>query len=342
MNTNWQSTLEAAGAVFEAHSAENPATVSHFGNAHGELQAAASATVIVPLGHLGLIDVQGEDARAFLHGQFTSDINHLSAGKVQHSAWCTAKGRMLASFLIWRNGEDFRLAVSADLLAAVQKRLQMFVLRAKVKLADASDETVLLGIAGPTAGEALAAANLPMPTEALTSIDADGAQVIRLDGERLVVALPATRAPEVWAQLAALARPAGVPAWRWLDVRAGLPLITAATREEFVPQMADFEKIGGVSFHKGCYPGQEIVARTQYLGKVKRHLYRLDSPVPVVPGDDLHCPENPDQAIGKIVVGAHAPSGGYAALAVIQANFAHDVHLASKDGPTVAAAAINP
>ena len=133
-----------------------------------------------------------------------------------------------------------------------------------------------------------------------------------------------------------------LPAWRWLDIQAGFPLVTAATREDFVPQMADFEKLGGVSFHKGCYPGQEVVARTQYLGKVKRHLYRVTSDQALVAGIDLHSPDNPDQACGKIVSGAPSPAGGYEALAVVQSNFAGNLHLGSREGPQIEAVAVNP
>jgi folate-binding protein YgfZ len=338
MTPNWQTFLEAAGAVFDSATPE----VLHFGNAAGELQAAQAATVLVPLTHLGLIECAGDDAKSFLHNQLTSDINHLGAEQAQHSAWCTAKGRMLASFLAWRNGDAYHLALASELAAPVQKRFQMFVLRAKVNVADLSVTHVLLGLSGPQAGDALAAANLPLPAAPLSTVTAGGNRVIRLDADRVIIAAPAENADEIWRQLASIARPAGVPAWRWLDVRTGLPLVTGATREEFVPQMADFEKIGGVSFHKGCYPGQEVVARTQYLGKVKRHLYRLVSATTLQAGDDLHSPENPDQACGKVVTSAPSPAGGFEALAVVQSNFAHDVHLGAKDGPRVEAIPVNP
>lgn len=338
MNLDWQAFLTGAGANFDAATGE-PAG---FGDAPAELQAAQNATVLAPLLHLGLIDCAGEDAKAFLHNQLTSDINHLPADQAQHSSWCTAKGRMLASFLVWREDQAYRLALSADLVEAVAKRLKMFVLRAKVALADLSDSHALLGLSGPQAGDALAAANLPLPAQPLAATAAGEIRVIRLDERRFVIATPAAAAPDLWKKLVSVARPVGLPAWRWLDVQAALPLVTAATREEFVPQMADFEKIGGVSFHKGCYPGQEIVARTQYLGKVKRHLYRVSSQVPLKAGDDLYSPENPDQACGKIVSAAPAPAGGYAALAVIQSNFAATARLGALDGPAVETAAVHP
>lgn len=338
MNPLWRSFLESSEAVFADHAPD----LLHFGDAAGELRAAQERTVVVPLTHLGLIEAQGEDARSFLHSQLTSDVNHLAADKAQHAAWCTAKGRMQASFLLWCQDERYHLALAADLQEAVQKRLQMFVLRAKVRIAALNDQKILLGVAGPQAAEALADAALPCPPEPLGTASDAGVTVVRLDELRFVVAAPQAMMAALWQKLTVKARAAGLPVWRWLDIRAGLPLVTAATREEFVPQMADFEKIGGVSFHKGCYPGQEIVARTQYLGKVKRHLYRLISAEVLVAGADLHSPDNPDQACGKIVSAAPSPEGGFEALAVVQANFADSLRLGALNGPPVQAAAVNP
>ena len=336
MNPQWQQFLEASGARIATND------VTDFGDAAGELAACSSGTVIAPLAHLGLLEASGDEVKSFLHSQLTSDLNHLTADQAQHSAWCTAKGRMLASFVVWSEGDAYRLALAAELAEPILKRLQMFVLRAKVKLADLSPSTALLGLAGPRAEAALAAAGLPLPGSPLSTAAVADVRVIRLDHERFLICAPAAAAQSLWPRLATVARPVGVSPWRWLDIRAGLPLVTGATREEFVPQMADFEKIGGVSFHKGCYPGQEVVARTQYLGKVKRHLYRLVSATDLEAGDELHSPDNPDQACGKIVTGAPSPAGGFEALAVVQSNFAENVRLGGRDGPPVQATAINP
>ena len=338
MNPNWRSFLESTKAVFKDGSDE----VLNFGNASGELQTARNQTILVPLTHLGLIEASGDDAKAFLHSQFTSDINHLGGDQVQHSAWCTAKGRMQASFLAWREEDVFRLVVSGDLEAASLKRLQMFVLRSKVKLTSVTESRLLLGLAGPQAVEALGDAGLPCPVAPMTSAISTQANVIGLEAGRYIVAVQQETIADLWNNLTLKAQPAGLPAWRWLDVQAGFPLVTAATKEEFVPQMADFEKLGGISFHKGCYPGQEIVARTQYLGKVKRHLYRVTSDQLLEAGADLHSPDNPDQACGKIVSGAPSPTGGYEALAVVQSNFAGNLHLGSREGPKIEAVAVNP
>ncbi|MBW7899884.1 MAG: folate-binding protein YgfZ [Rhodocyclaceae bacterium] len=334
MNPTWKEALGAAGARFDDSRGDE---VADFGDAAGELAAARDATVLVPLTHLGVIRAGGEDAKSFLHNQLTSDINHLAADGAQHSAWCSAKGRMLASFVIWRDGGDYLLSLAADLQAAIARRLQMYVLRSKVTVADAG--LALFGLAGPQAAETLRAAGLPAPA-AMQTAAADGCTVLRLDGERFHVAAP-TAAADLWAKLAARARPAGLPAWRWLDVRAGLPLICEATKEHFVPQMANFERIGGVSFHKGCYPGQEIVARTQYLGKVKRHLYRLASETAMAAGDELYAEAVPDQSCGMVVSAAPSPAGGYEALAVLMETAADaGVRLRARDGALATAAAV--
>lgn len=338
MNPHWRSFLESTDACFAADVPE----VINFGDAQAELLAASRQTVLVPLTHLAAISASGEDAKSFLHSQFTSDINHLALGTAQHAGWCTAKGRMQASFIVWHEAQAYRMLLAADLLEASVKRLQMFVLRAKVKLA-AENETVLLGIAGPQAAEVLSDAGLAVPEAPLSVVSADqGIAVIHIDAQRYIVALPIETLPTLWQKLGIKARPAGVPVWRWLDVQAAFPLVSLATKEEFVPQMADFEKIGGVSFHKGCYPGQEIVARTQYLGKVKRHLYRLSADTPLPAGAELYSPDNLEQASGKVMLGAPSPAGGHVALAVVQSNYAGNLRLGTRDGAMVTAAAVNP
>lgn len=338
MNPNWRSFLESTEAAFDGDSNE----LTTFGDAAGELKAAGSQTVLVPLTHLSLLEAAGEDAKTFLHSQFTSDVNHLKEGQAQHAGWCTAKGRMQASFLVWRQNDAYRMLLAADLQEATQKRLQMFILRAKVKLQSLTDSLLLLGVAGPQAAEALTDAALAVPDEAMTTAVTGDQVVIRIDSQRFIVVVPEASVAALWQKLTVKARPAGLPAWRWLDIQAGYPLVTLATKEEFVPQMADFEKIGGVSFHKGCYPGQEIVARTQYLGKVKRHLFRLRSNSALSAGQHLHSPDNPDQSCGTVMTVAPSPAGGFEALAVVQSNFAGNVRLGSLEGPVVEAAAVNP
>lgn len=339
MNAKWQGFLAAAGA----HCEPGESNALKFGCLKTELEQARSGSILAPLTHLGAIECSGEDATIFLHHQLSSDIQHLGTDLAQHSSWCTAQGRMVASFIVWHTGQGLLLATAADLVAPLVKRFQKYVLRSKVQLKDQGDDLILLGLAGEKVPAALRTAGLPLPEEKIMACSRQGdAIVIRLEHNRFLLALPVESACEQWSVLRETLCPVGISAWRWLDIESGLPWVTAATCEEFVPQMADFDKIGGVSFHKGCYPGQEIIARTRYLGKVKRHLFRLDSPVPLQPGDDLHSPEHPGQAIGKIISSAPNLDGGYRALAVLLSSYAADAHLRQEDGPLLKAEAVYP
>ena len=334
MNSNWQEFLGACGARIDQ------SMVGDFGDSQAELAAARTATVISPLTHLGLIDFSGEDAKSFLHNQLTSDVNHLEPAAAQHSAWCTAKGRMLASFLLYRNGSSYRALLAADLLAATQKRLQMFVLRSKVVIGNVSDRNEMIGLSGPNGAATLTAAGLPAPARPLeVAAFADG-EVVRIDETRYLVIVASATATALWPRLAASARPVGTPVWQWLDIQAGIPQISEATKEAFVPQMTHLDKIGGVSFHKGCYPGQEVIARTQYLGKVKRHLYRIHADSVIAAGNPLFSAQSPDpeHPCGMVANAAPSPDGGYDALAVIQETFATaDLALGAPGGQRIAA-----
>ena len=322
MNTIWQDFLKTRGARFDQ------GVVADFGHPTDELAATRAGTVLVPLDHLALFECTGEDATSFLHNQLTSDVNHLDAGTAQHSSWCTHKGRMQASFILYRQGADYRALLSADLLDSTLKQLQRYVLRAKAQLRDLSNEQIAIGVSGPQAGESLRAAGLTVPEAPMTTLDAGTGTTIRLDAQRFIVIADAAAAPALYDRLAGVAHPAGVPVWHWLDIEAGIVLVTADTKEEFVPQMVNFDKIGGVSFHKGCYPGQEVVARAQYLGKIKRHLYQIRTNGPMVAGGSLFLAGKSEQPCGLIANTAPAPDGLFAALAVIKEEAtADEMHL---------------
>ncbi len=322
MNTIWQDFLKTRGARFDQ------GVVADFGHPADELAATRAGTVLVPLDHLALFECTGEDATSFLHNQLTSDVNHLDAGTAQHSSWCTHKGRMQASFILYRQGADYRALLSADLLDSTLKQLQRYVLRAKARLRDLSNEQIAIGVSGLQAGESLRAAGLTVPEAPMTTLDAGTGTTIRLDAQRFIVIADAAAAPALYDRLAGVAHPAGVPVWHWLDIEAGIVLVTADTKEEFVPQMVNFDKIGGVSFHKGCYPGQEVVARAQYLGKIKRHLYQIRTNGPMVAGGSLFLAGKSEQPCGLIANTAPAPDGLFAALAVIKEEAtADEMHL---------------
>ncbi|CAB1368901.1 YgfZ/GcvT domain-containing protein [Denitratisoma oestradiolicum] len=306
------------------------------GDARAEAMAAAEGTVVAPLAELGLLRASGPEAADFLHRLLSNDIEHLPTDGLCRAAFCTPKGRMLADFLIWREGEDYLLQTGADLLPGMLKKLSMYILRSKVKLADISAERALIGISGPEAADLLMALGGTPPPLPMGRIDCLGGSLLALDGRRLLLALPLAEAPAVWQQLASRAQPVGSGAWRWLEIAAGIPRISLSTQEEFVPQMVNLDKVSGISFKKGCYPGQEIVARTHYLGKVKRRMFRAHIEGQALPpGTPVFSPETGDQACGAVVSLAPAPTGGHELLAVIQISCAQagNIHLGAPDGP---------
>lgn len=328
MLTSWQDFLTRNGAVFEN------GKVTHFGAQ--ELQAAAVGTVLVDLSHLGLIKATGEDTQNFLQGQFTNDVRKVNPALAQISGWCSPKGRLLATFLLWQSDGSYYLQLPLELQPAIQKRLTMFVMRSKVVLNDACNDAVRFGIAGKQAENLLAGQLGALPQSDFGVVNADGSLVMRLPGDRFEVVTSTEKAQVLWSALAKDAKPVGSHAWEWLEIRAGVPIITQPTQEQFVPQMVNLEAIGGVSFQKGCYPGQEIVARTQYLGKLKRRMYlaHLDSTTPPQAGDEIYSPEMEGQASGMLVNAQASPNGGYDVLAVMQIGSAeaNDVHLKALDG----------
>jgi hypothetical protein len=221
----------------------------------------------------------------------------------------------------------------------------MFILRSRLNIDDRSGECQVIGLAGAQAERALHNAGLTVPAAPLRVAATGTTLIVRLDIRRFELIATVEAAPELWRQLQVLARPVGTAVWRWLDIEAGVPLISEATREEFVPQMAGFEQLGAVSFRKGCYPGQEIVARTQYLGKVKRHLYRAHCVSPMTAGQAIYSAGGPQQQpCGMIVNAAATPSGGHDALAIVQEGcaVAGGLQLGSPGGVTIAVEPVVP
>jgi folate-binding protein YgfZ len=284
------------------------------------------------LGHLGVLQFGGEDAAAFLQGQLSCDVAQVGPRSSSYGAYCTPKGRMLANFLLWRGEAGFCMALSRDLVQVVQARISKFVLRSKVTLSDASEAILLAGAAGAQAERALGELfpDLPTGVGEARSVPGIGAAV-RLRDERLFLALPATALRKLEGSITI----ADARVWRWLDIRAGLPLVTAATHDQFIPQMANLELIGGVSFEKGCYTGQEVVARAQHRGSVKRRMFLANAPAPAQAGDALHSDDLGEQASGMVLNAEASPEGGYDLLAVVQAASRErsTVHLRAPDGP---------
>lgn len=301
-STAWTTFLAARGASFDA-----PA-VADFGDATAELVAARDAAVACDLGPIAAVQVSGADAASFLQGQFTNDVAAFVPGAWQWSAWCSAKGRVLANFILRQIAEDrFELLLPRVLAEPVQRRLAMFVLRSKVVIGDASEATVRIGIGGPAAARCVAAAagGVPAPSFA-TAID--GGSIAALTGSCFIAMVDPAAAPRLWDALAA--RPAGFACWQWLHIRAGVPVILPPTQDQFIPQALNLDALGGVSFRKGCYAGQEIVARTQYLGRLKERLAMAHLETGAAPGDRIYAPAFGDQPCGTVVNAAPAPGGG--------------------------------
>ncbi len=266
---------------------------------------------ISPLPHLGVIQAQGEEAANFLHNQLTNDVLLLPLGQSRLAAFCNAKGRMQASFVIVKTAPDTVLLVMPqDLLAQTLKRLSMFVLRAKVKLTDASAQWQLRGLLGDSARAALG--------------DAAPWHTVAWSGGHAVALYPAVagesrQARALWlgpAEQPAPEGPAVIPdIWAWGSVLSGVPFVTQPVFEAFVPQMLNYESVGGVNFKKGCYPGQEVVARSQFRGTLKRRMARVFSPVALSAGQDVFTPTDPEQPCATVVQCAARPDGsGFDAL----------------------------
>jgi folate-binding protein YgfZ len=279
----------------------------------------------VMLSHLGVIRARGEDAASFLQSQLTSDVAGLGPGKARLAGFCSAKGRLQASFMVWKRGADeVLLACSADLLPATLKRLSMFVMRAKCKLSDASGEIPLTGFIGRSA-DGLAGNAMPWAVQH----GAQG-QVLRLPDAR---SLPRCIVAPMDVPVG-IDKEVSLDTWRWLEVQSGIPTIQAATVDQFVPQMLNFELLGGVDFQKGCYPGQEVVARSQYRGTIKRRMSLFALEVPAAPGQEIFHDGDPAQPAGMVVNAAPDPSGGWSVLAEtkLAALEGGRLHLGSPEG----------
>lgn len=291
------------------------------------------------LSHLGLIAVEGEDAVSFMQGQFTNDSREVNVGHSQLSALCSPKGRMLGLFRIIGIDQGWLLQLPQELLASIHKRLQMFVLRSKVSLKDASADWVQLGLAGDCAEALLQQVLGHLPTEIDAATVTNGIHCVRLGGDRprFLLLVPAAQAESVWQQLSAVATACDSSAWRLLAIRAGEPMVHEATVEAFVPQMTNMQRVNGLSFSKGCYTGQEVVARMQYLGKLKRRMYRAQvaSAEPVNPGIELFSPQSKSgQGAGRVVEAARVDDQNWELLAVMEISLSEGaIHLGSPEGP---------
>ena len=274
-----------------------------------------NSTRLMDLSSRTLIRVSGAEAATFLQGQLTQDVGALENARVLWAAHCSPKGRMLASFLMWKTAEGIWLDAPGDLAEAALKRLRLYVLRAQVTLEDARASVSRLGLCGPDCAAVLQAAGCPAAPAPGTHDVQEGVSRVAVSAGRLLLVGPPAALALLQARLAPHCA-AGLPQ-DWVDaaVREGIAEITLATQEEWIPQMLNWDLVGGVSFKKGCYTGQEIVARTHYLGKIKRRLLRFHVMGPVAIGQELL---QEGESVGKVALVGATSAGGSEFLAVVQ------------------------
>jgi folate-binding protein YgfZ len=329
MKPEWKSLLEDAGAEFA------DGMVLNYGNDERERRIITTGETLCDLSHLGLIAVYGEQAAEFLQNMLSNDIHQVNENRSQLNSICTQKGRMLSNFRIFKRGDTYYIRIPQALLEPTLKRLQMFVLMSKVTLEDASNALVRFGYSGPDAAKELSTFIDDIPSEEDDVTQVSGLTIIRVPGTlpRYEVYGELETMESLWNHLNVRSAPVGHDAWALLDILAGIPTIYETTSEAFVPQMTNMQLVNGVSFKKGCYPGQEIVARMQYLGKLKRRMYLLDvegSNIPA-PGNEISS-SDATQPVGQIVDARRNSDGGISALAVLQITNTEKGNLTVADG----------
>jgi len=334
MSSDWVNFLQKQQAHHDAigvsHFADNPAVADDDPN------------FLCDLSQLSLLRINGDDAETFLQGQLSNDVSLLDGKQSQLSSYCSPKGRILASFRVYRNGDDFYLLIPADTLNATLKRLRMFVLMSKVNIDDVSGELVRIGVSGERADAALAQLSFTPPTSKNGLALTDSVHILKIPGAspRYIIIAAAATMTDIWSNLSQQLPAKGYNHWNLMDIQQGIPSVVASTVDAFVPQMINLHAIDGVSFSKGCYPGQEIVARMHYLGKLKRRMYRakVQTEQAPKPGDTLFSADSDSgQGAGLIVMSAALADNQYEVLAVMQIK-AHDegaLHLLSNDGPAL-------
>ncbi len=329
MNQQWKQFLESQST-----------TISTGDEARFENGQQLPDCALFDLSHLRFIQISGDDAEFFLQGQCTSDIRKVSPEHHQLAGYCTPKGRMLANFRIFSHQGSYTLQLPSDTAEALLKRLSMYILRSKVRLEDISDRLVAIGLAGDCATELLATTFKNIPESPGDSVQQDGITLMRIPGpsQRFEIIAQPEQATGLWQAFTNAAKPTNQELWSLLDIRSGIPTIHAGTAEAFVPQMVNMQLLDGVSFDKGCYVGQEVVARMKYLGELKRRMYlaRADAANPPQPGDELYSNVETEsgQGAGKVVMSAPSPQGGYELLVVIANSCleANALHLGDSSG----------
>jgi tRNA-modifying protein YgfZ len=278
--------------------------------------------IFCELSHLGLLEISGADAVTFLQGQVTNDVKLLVGTNAHYSAYCTPKGRMLALFLAFAHADHLHLQFNRELVEPILKRLKMYVMRSKVEIKDVSDSIIKFGINGPEASSILARSHANIPQNDYELLTLENATLLKLptiDGcQRFEIFTNQSHAPNIFDALNSDCKIVEKPHWDWLEIQAGIPDVTLKTQEQFVPQMLNLDILDGINFKKGCYTGQEIVARTHYLGKVKRRTFLANVATTTSPAAGDAVLDANGQDAGQIVRAAPNFAGGFDLLAELR------------------------
>lgn len=329
MNSVWNAFLESRSARIDGE-----------GNVRFSDAPLEAECALMDLSPLGLIAIAGPEAEDFLQGQVTNDVNQLSEAVSRLGSHCSPKGRMLASFRAFRIDDVFYLQLPHTEVQALVQRLRMYLLRTKASIEDASDRLATIAIAGDCTPSLLASHLDEIPTQDNGMTRGRDLTAIRIPGPapRFEILGPIAAMEILWDALAETATLVNTDYWSLLDIRAGIPSVYPQTSDAFVPQMANLQLLDGVSFKKGCYTGQEVVARMQYLGKLKRRMYlaQVNTEHPPVPGDRLYCKSsNSEQTSGRVVDARANRSGNCELLVVVEIEAAQtgEVRLDGPNGP---------
>lgn len=315
MKPAWKNFLIEQGAEFDG------STLLHFGNPERERRIPPQGAVLCDLSHQGLISATGPDASAFLQGQLSNDINQVSAERAQLSSYSSPKGRAYTTFQIMQRQGVYYLALSSEVLETVLKRLRVFVMRSKVALEDAHDSLVHFGYADPAGEQRLQAALGNYPKQILDAVQIGNLTIVRQAASvpRFEIYGELDEARQLWSRLSVHAAAVGSAVWDYFDIEAGIPKITPASMEAWVPQMLNLHLIDGINFKKGCFPGQEVVARLKYLGKNKRQMYRVAIDGVNLPAVGAKIHDANGEEAGEILNSVLSPSGDHIeALAVLK------------------------
>ncbi len=304
---------------------------------------------VVLLKQTGLLSLEGDDAVSFIHGQLSNDIEHLGSNQARLAAYCNPQGRMLALFNAWKSSGKVWLTIPRDILATLLKRLQMYILRAKVTISDESDNMAILGIGGEKGGEALSKWFETLPSEPFGKTENEYGVLVRVADAfgfpRYLLTIAEERLQAIESELSSTLSVCDESGWTMGDIKAGVPQITLPVQDRFIPQMVNLEQAGGLSFKKGCYPGQEVIARSQYKGTVKRRMFHgmVELPFEADPPVDVNMTAGTDivdstgQACGTVVCSARRDNSRVDFLAVVQTEaISNDALRAEKaDGPMI-------